>query len=162
MERPIARRELFSAAATSLLGLAAACGPAGARTEVVETAEGKVLQWERDELLVLVSGVQDRYRPGESIQPKILLNNQTERTGTYRLRVRLTGAGQQVVLEAPVISLQVKPFDAAEARPELRLAPDFKPGDYTLVIELPPWSIEGRATGGGALSAPVRIETPRG
>jgi hypothetical protein len=152
------RRRFFGATASSLLGLLAACGPGTGRTEVVKTAEGKVLQWERDELLVLVSGLQDSYRRGEEIRLKVILNNQTATFGLYRLRTKLAGRGQQVVVEAPLANLQVKPFDAGEIERVLSLTPSLEPGDYTIIVELPPWSLEGRTIGGGALSAPVRLE----
>jgi hypothetical protein len=34
---------------------------------------------------------------------------------------------------------------------------DPPPGDYTLSVELPPWSFEGRQTGGGTLNTPITI-----
>ena len=154
---PHPRRRFFRAAASGLLGLATACGPSTGQTEVLSTPEGKVLQWERDDLLVLVSGLQDSYHLGEAIHLKVILNNQTTRFGLYRLRTKLAGRGQQVVAEAPVASLQVKPFDATEVERVLSLEPSLTPGDYTLIVELPPWSLEGRTTGGGSLSAPLRL-----
>lgn len=155
---PNPRREFFTAVASGLAGLAAACAPSGGRTEVVQTPEGKVLQWEHDDLLVLVSGLQAAYRPGDQIRFTALLNNQSSRSGLYRLRTKLTGPGQQVVLEAPLASLQVKPLEAGEIERVLRLDPSLAPGDYTLVLELPAWSLDGRPTGGGSLSAPLRVE----
>ena len=152
------RRHFFRAAASGLLGQATACGPGVGRTEVLSTPEGKVLQWERDDLLVLVSGLQDSYHLGEAIHLKVILNNQTTRLGLYRLRTKLAGRGQQIVVEAPVASLQVKPFDATEVERVLSLEPSLTPGDYTLIVELPPWSLEGRTTGGGSLSAPLRLD----
>src|SRR4051794_20783208 len=95
MDEPIRRRELFGAAASGLAGLAAACGPSGGRTEIVQTPDRKVLQWERDDLLVLVSGLRDSYRLGQEIRFKVLLNNQTPKFGLYRLRTKLAGRGQQ-------------------------------------------------------------------
>ena len=151
------RRELFSAAASGLMGFAAACNPAGARTQVVETPEGRVLQWERDDLLVLVSGLRDSYRQGEEIRLTVLLNNQTGRFGLYKVRTKLAGRGQQVVVEAPVASVQVKPYDATPLERVLHLTPTIVPGDYALIVELPPWSLEGRVTGGGSLSAALQL-----
>ena len=153
----LARRELFGAAASGLMGIAAACNPAGARTQVVETPEGRVLQWERDELLVLVSGLRESYGRGDEIRFKVLLNNQTPRFGLYRLRTKLAGRGQQIVAEAPVANVQVKPFDATEVERVLTLTPSTTPGEYSLVVELPPWSLEGRVVGGGSLSAQVTL-----
>lgn len=157
MNEPIARRELLSAAASGLAGLAAACGPDGGRTVVVSTPEGKVLQWERDDLLVLVSGLQESYRQSEQITLKVILNNQATGPGVYRLRTKLAGRGQQVVAEAAVMSVQVRAFDAAEVQAALSLPARLEPGEYNLIVELPPWSIEGRTLGGGALSAAVRV-----
>jgi hypothetical protein len=159
LREPIARRELFGAAASGLAGLvSAACGADNGRTQVVETPDGKVLQWERDDLLMLVSGLQESYRLGEEIRLKVILNNQTARFGLFRLRTRLAGRGQQVVAEAPVSSIQVKPFDATEVERVLPLTPSIGAGSYTLLLELPPWSLEGRTTGGGTLSVTLKIE----
>jgi hypothetical protein len=154
----IPRRELFSAATSGMLGFLSACGPAGSRTEVLQTPEGKVFQWERDDLLVLVSGLQDRYQVGQEIRLKVLLNNQSNKFGQFRLRTKLAGRGEQVVVEAPVASIQVKPLDAAETERVLPLTSAITPGEYTVVVELPPWNLEGRTTGGGSLSAAVRVE----
>lgn len=156
-EPRVARRELFGAAVSGLAGLAAACSGAGGRTEAVDTPEGKVYQWERDDLLVLVSGLRDSYQAGEELRFKVLLNNQTNRFGLFRVRTKLAGRGQQVVAEAPVASVQVKPFDATEVERTLGPTSALTPGDYSLVVELPPWSLEGRTLGGGALSAPVTL-----
>ena len=152
------RRQLFVATASSIAGFAAGCGLGGGRTEVVDTPEGRVLQWERDDLLVLVSGLAEGYRPGDQVQLKLILNNQTSRFGLYRVRTKLVGRAQQVVTEAPVASLQVKPLDAAELERTLELPGNLDPGDYTLVIELPPWSLDGRTVGGGILTAGVRVQ----
>lgn len=152
------RRQLFAATASSIAGFAAGCGLSAGRTEVVDTLDGRVLQWERDDLLVLVSGLAEGYRPGDQVQLKLILNNQTSRFGLYRLRTKLVGRAQQVVTEAPVASLQVKPLDAAELERTLELPANLDPGDYTLVIELPPWSLDGRAVGGGSLTAGLRVQ----
>jgi hypothetical protein len=157
-EDALPRRRFFGLAASGLLGAISACGPGGGRTEVVKTPDGKVLQWERDDLLVLVSGLQDSYRRGDEIRLTVILNNQTTKLGSYRLRTKLAGRGQQVVAEAPVANLDVKPYDASEVERVLAPTASLEPGDYTLIVELPPWSIEGRSTGGGSLSAPLRLE----
>ena len=153
----VPRRELFSTAASSVLGLVAACGPAPSRTTVVSTPEGKVLQWEGDDLLVLVSGLQDAYGPGDAIRLKVMLNNQTNQAGLYRVRTKLVGRGDQALADVPVANVQVKPYDATEIERTISLPSSVAPGDYTLVLELPPWSLAGRTTGGGSLSAPVRV-----
>jgi hypothetical protein len=74
------------------------------------------------------------------------------------VRTKLVGRAQQVVTEAPVASLQVKPLDAAELERTLELPGNLDPGDYTLVIELPPWSLDGQTVGGGSLTAGLRVE----
>jgi hypothetical protein len=124
----------------------------------VETPEGKVLQWERDDLLVLVSDLRHRYRRGEEIRLKVLLNNQARRIGQYRLRTRLAGRGDQVVAEVPVASLQVQPFDAGEVQLALPLDDAVPAGEYILILELPPWTLEGQRVGGGALSVALTID----
>src|SRR6266516_1401815 len=101
-----------------------------ARTEVVRTPDGKVLQWQGDDLLVLVSGLRDRYRLGQEIRLKVMLNNQTPKLGRYLLRAKLVGRRQQVVAETPLASLQVQPFDAGEVERVLSAAPPLEPGDY--------------------------------
>lgn len=158
MNDPIGRRELIGAAGSALAGLLSGCGPSW-RTEVVQTPEGKVLKWERDDLLVLVSGLQERYRLGGAIQLKVMLNNQSGKLGQYRVRTKLAGRGDQVVVEAPVATLGVKAFDAGEVERSLALGDTVSPGDYTLVVELPPWSLEGKVSGSGAtIGAPVHID----
>jgi hypothetical protein len=156
--RPVGRRELFSTAASGLLGFVAACGPGNGRTEITRTADGRILQWQRDDLLVLVSGLQESYRLGQELRLSVMLNNQASRSGSYRVRTRLIGRGQQVVAETPVATLQVEPLDAAEIERSIELTPAVGSGDFTLSIELPPWSLDGRTVGGGALSAPLRID----
>jgi hypothetical protein len=157
-DRPLGRRALFSAAVSGLAGALAACGVARDETRVVETPEGKVLQWERDDLLVLVSGLRERYRRGEEVRLTVLLNNQAGRTGQYRIRTKLAGRGEQVVVEAPVASLQVRPFDAGEVQRVLPLGSTVAAGEYTLIVELPPWTLEGQRVGGGALSAALTVD----
>ena len=156
--RPVGRRELFTAAASGLAALMTAGGPTAARTEVVRTPNGKVLQWQSDDLLVLVSGLRDRYRLGQEIRLKVMLNNQTPKVGQFRLRTRLVGRRQQVVAESAPAGLQVQPFDAGEVECVLSAAGPLEPGGYTLIVELPPWSLEGRTVGGGSLSAPLQLE----
>jgi hypothetical protein len=155
--QPLRRRELFGVAASSFAALVNACRPAAGRTEVVRTPEGKVHQWQSDDLLVLVSGLQESYRLGQEVRLKVMLNNQTAKLGQYRLRTKLVGRRQQVVAEAPVADMQVQPFNAGEVERVLSAVPPLEPGDYTLIVELPPWSLEGRTTGGGALSAPLQL-----
>ena len=158
MERPISRRAWLTALASGTGVLAAACA-SGATTTEIDTPEGKVLQWQGDDLLVLVSGVQPRYRIGETIRANLLVNNQSTRVAQVRLRTQLLGRGDQVVDQAEVAILNVGPEDAASTRRELPLGTNLPPGDYTFAVELPPWKLDGRETGQGAsIRTPVRID----
>ena len=138
------------------MSVAAACGGSG--TTVLQTPEGPVLQLEKDEFLVLVSGFQPLYRPGDRIAVHVLINNQSRRFATARIRTRLLGRGQQAILEAEVLSINVRPMDATSVERSLALPTNIGTGEYTLSIELPPWSFEGRQTGGGSLNTSLRIE----
>ena len=138
------------------MSVAAACGSSG--TTVLQTPEGPVLQLEKDEFLVLVSGFQQLYRPGDRITVQVLINNQSRRFATARIRTRLLGRGQQAILEAEVLSVNVRPMDATSAERSLALPTNIGTGEYTLSIELPPWSFEGRQAGGGSLNTTLRIE----
>jgi hypothetical protein len=63
----VGRRALFGLVMSGLTTAAAACGPSGAPTTVVNTPEGRVLQWEREGMTVLVSGIRDEYNAGEPL-----------------------------------------------------------------------------------------------
>ena len=142
--------------ATGLVSLASGCNERG--SSVIQTPEGKVLQLERDDFLVLVSGFQDTYQPGDRLFIKVIVNNQSSRFATARIRTRLSGRGQQALVEAEVASTSIRPMDAATVERGLLLPRDLAPGDYTLTVELPPWSFEGRQTGGGALNTPIKVQ----
>ena len=124
---------------------------------VIQTPEGPVLQLEKDDFLILVSGFKDTYRPGERVDLKILLNNQSQRYAQARIRTRLLGRGQQPVVEAEVIAVNVRPTDATAVDRALQIPTTVAPGDYTLQVELPPWSFEGRQAGGGQLNTTVQV-----
>jgi len=124
---------------------------------VIQTAEGVVLRLEKDDFLILVSGFKDSYRPGERIDLKVLLNNQSQRFAQARIRMRLIGRGQQPVVEAEVVSVNVRPTDATAVDRALQLPTNVAPGEYTLQVELPPWSFEGRQAGGGQLNRTVQV-----
>jgi len=149
------RREAFGILASGLMTVASACGGQG--TTVIQTPEGPVLQLERDDFLVLVSDFQDSYHPGERVAVKVILNNQSARFASARVRMRLLGRGQQAVAEADVASVNVKPDEAAMLERSLVVPQDLQPGEYTLSVELPPWSFEGRQTGGGALTTSIQV-----
>jgi hypothetical protein len=153
--RRVGRRAALGIWASGLTGLTSACTERGV-TEI-NSPEGKILQLQKDDFLVLVSDFAAQYQPGDRITVKILLNNQSTRYATARVRTRLLGRGQQAVVEAEVVSLNVKPLDAATTERSLLIPRDLPPGDYTLQVELPAWSFEGRLAGGGALNTTVKI-----
>jgi hypothetical protein len=139
--------------------LAAAC--TGSGTEVLDTPEGRVLQYEGDNLLVLVSGLEPKYSPGGEIHLNLMVNNQSEGFVQVRLRTKLLGRGDQPVVQPDPVALSVKSDDAASADQVLQLGTDLVPGDYTLAVEVPPWKLDGREFGRGAtLRAPVRLASP--
>ena len=153
--RRVDRRAALGIWASGLMGITSACAERGV-TEI-DSPEGKVLQLQKDDFLVLVSDFAAQYQPGDRLTVKILLNNQSSRYVTARVRTRLLGRGQQAVVEAEVVSLNVKPLDAAVTERSLLIPRDLSPGDYTLQVELPAWSFEGRQAGGGTLNATVKI-----
>jgi DNA-directed RNA polymerase subunit K/omega len=153
--RRVDRRAALGIWASGLMGLTSACAERGV-TEI-NSSDGKILQLEKDDFLVLVSDFAGQYQPGDRLTVKVLLNNQSTRYATARVRTRLLGRGQQAVVEAEAVSLNVKPLDAAVTERSMLIPRDLAPGDYTLQVELPAWSFEGRQTGGGTLSTSVKI-----
>jgi hypothetical protein len=69
------RRAALGIWASGLMGLTSACTDRGLAE--INTPEGKVLQLEKDDFLVLVSDFAPSYRPGERITLKVLINNQS-------------------------------------------------------------------------------------
>lgn len=139
--------------------LVASCSSPGA--EVLDTPDGRVLQYEGDDLLVLVSGSQPSYHVGDTMQLNLLVNNQSTGFVQVRLRTKLLGRGDQPVVQEDPLSLDVKSDDASSADQSVFLPPDLLPGDYTLSVEVPPWKLDGREFGRGAtLRAPVKLEAP--
>jgi hypothetical protein len=153
--RRLDRRAAFGLWASGLASIASACGTPGV-TEV-DTPEGKVLQLEKDDFLILVSGFTQTYRPGDHLDVHVIVNNQSTRFATTRIRTKLAGRGQQVVAEAEVATISIKPSDATSTDRSILIPTDLQPGDYTLQVELPFWSFEGRQTGGATLSTGVKI-----
>ncbi|MBI4582296.1 MAG: hypothetical protein HY718_21560 [Planctomycetes bacterium] len=154
------RREFFSLAVSSLASLAAACGaPPNGDMQVIDRPEGRVVHWEKDDLVVLVSGAEARYAPGQTIKLNIVVNNQGGKLVQARVRTKLLGRGMQSVVEAPVTTLSVAPEAAGTMDRELAVPSDLTPGEYTLQIELPPWTVgeTNRTTGGGRLALPIRV-----
>jgi hypothetical protein len=155
--RVVSRRAWLAGLVSGAGLLAAACGSPGA--QVLDTPEGRVLQYEGDNLLVLVSGSQPNYHVGESMRLTLMVNNQSTGYVQVRLRTKLLGRGDQPVVQADPALLSVRSDDASSVDQDLPLPPDLLPGDYTLSIEIPPWKLDGRDFGPGAtLTAPVRVD----
>jgi hypothetical protein len=153
--RRVNRRAALGIWTSGLMGLTSACSDKD--VTVIDSPDGKILQLEKDDLLVLVSDFATQYRPGDKITLKVLINNQSTRYATARVRTKLLGRGQQPVVEAEVVSINIKPMDASRVDRELQIPTDLSPGEYTLQVELPAWSFEGRQTGGGSLTTAVKI-----
>ena len=154
---PVSRRAWFASLVSGAGLLVAACSTPG--TSVVDTPEGRVLQYEGDDLLVLVSGVQPTYQIGDSIHLTLLVNNQSAGYVQVRLRTKLLGRADQPVVQADPVLIAVKSDDAGTVDQDLPLARDLLPGDYTLSVEVPPWKLDGRDFGrGGTLRAPVHLD----
>src|SRR5437868_14278922 len=100
--RRLDRRAAFGLWASGLASLASACGTPGVNE--VDTPDGKVLQLEKDDFLILVSGFVPAYHPGDHIDVHVIVNNQSNRFAMTRIRTKLVGRGQQVVAEAEVAS----------------------------------------------------------
>jgi hypothetical protein len=153
--RRVGRRAAIGIWASGLTGLTSACTDRA--VSEIDTPDGKILQLQKDDLLVLVSDFASQYQPGDRITLKVLINNQSSRFAQARVRTRLLGRGQQAVVEAEVVSVNIRPLDATPVDRELLIPTNLPPGDYTLQVELPAWSFEGRQTGGGTLSTAVKI-----
>jgi hypothetical protein len=153
----VSRRAWFASLVSGAGLLVAACGSPGA--SVLDTPEGRVMQYEGDDLLVLVSGLQPTYQVGDSLHLTLLVNNQSAGYVQVRLRTKLLGRGDQPVVQADPALLSVKSDDANSVDQDLALPRDLQPGDYTLSVEVPPWKLDGRDFGRGAtMRAPVRLE----
>jgi len=124
----------------------AAC-TTGPTVQETTTPEGKILQWESDDLLVIVSGIQPSYRRGDTIKVNLLVNNQSANTAQVRLRTRLLARGDQAVAEAEVAGLTVEGDDASNVDREIPVARSLPTGEYTLSVEVPPWKVDGREVG---------------
>ena len=137
--------------------LAAACSSGG--SQVLDTPEGRILQYEGDDLLVLVSGAQPSYKLGDTMHLNLMVNNQSAGFVQVKLRTKLLGRGEQPVVQPDPVSLEVKSDDASSVDQDVLLPRDLLTGDYTLSIEVPPWKLDGRDVGVGAtLQVPVRLD----
>jgi hypothetical protein len=156
-DQPVSRRALFAALVSGAGIVAAACS-SRATTEL-EGPEGRILQWEGDDFLILVSGFQASYHLGETLHVNVLVNNQSTNTAEVRVRTKILGRGDQPVVQAEPVVLEAKPEEAPNVDQALPLGRDLVPGDYTLSVEVPPWKVQGRDVGSGAtLKAAIRIE----
>jgi hypothetical protein len=152
---------VVAALLSSAGAFAAACGTGSPGATVLDTPEGRVLQYEGDDLLVLVSGAQPSYHIGESIHLNLIVNNQSDKSADVRLRTKLLGRGDQPVVQLEPALLSIRPDDAGSVDQDLPLGTNLVPGDYTLSVEVPPWKLEGRDFGRGAtLRAPVHVDPP--
>jgi hypothetical protein len=157
----VSRRVALAALASGVGIFAAACSSSGA--QVLDTPEGRILQWEGDDLLVLVSGAQPEYHIGDQMHLNLMVNNQSSGFVQVKLRTKLLGRGDQPVVQPDPVMLEVKSDDASSVDQDVLLTPDLVPGDYTLSVEVPPWKLDGREFGsGGTLRAPVHLDAPAG
>jgi hypothetical protein len=154
----VSRRAWLSALAGGVGMVAVACQPGGTSTEL-NTPEGRVIQWEGDNMLILVTGLQPQYEVGDVIRLNVLLNNQGNRPVDARVRTKLLGLGDQPVAQLEPVQLTVNTKDASSVDQVLPTGRDLPPGDYYAVsVEVPPWVVDGRETGSGArLRAPIKI-----
>jgi len=155
-DRPVSRRAWFAAMVSGVGLLAAAC-TAGS-SQVLDTPEGRILQYEGDDLLILVSGLQPSYQLGDTVHLNLLVNNQSAGFVQIKLRTKLLGRADQPVVQPDPVSMDVKSDDANSVDQSFILPRDLLPGDYALSVEVPPWKLDGREFGVGAtLRAPVRL-----
>ena len=160
-DRAVSRRAWLAALVSGAGIVAAACTSPG--SSVLDTPEGRVLQYEGDDVLVLISGLQPSYRLGDAVHLNVLVNNQSASFIQVRLRAKILGRGDQPVVQADPALLEVKSDDASSVDENLPLGTDLQPGDYTVSVEVPPWKRDGRDFGRGAtLQAGVRLEAAQG
>jgi hypothetical protein len=156
-DRPLSRRAWFAAIASGAGLLAAACSAGG--SQVLDTPDGQVLQYEGDDVLILVSGLQKSYQVGDQMHLNLMVNNQSAGFVQIKLRPKVLGRGDQPVVQPEPVMLEVKSDDASSSDQSIELPRDLLPGDYTFSVEVPPWKLDGRETGVGAtLRAPVRLD----
>jgi hypothetical protein len=156
-DQRVSRRMWFAAMVSGAGLLAAACAPGG--SQVLDTPEGRIVQYEGDDLLILVSGLQPSYHLGDEMHLNLMVNNQSAGFVQIKLRTKLLGRADQPVVQPDPINLDVKSDDASSADQSFILPRDLLAGDYTLSVEVPPWKLDGREVGVGAtLRAPVHLD----
>lgn len=154
--RILSRRAWLASLVSGAGLIAAACSTPS--SQVLDTPEGRILQYQGDDLLVLVSGVQPTYQIGDTVQLTLMVNNQSAGYVQVRLRTKLLGRGDQPVVQLEPAVLAVKSDDASSVDQSLTLPRDLTPGDYTLSVDVPPWKLDGKDVGGGGtLRTPVRL-----
>jgi hypothetical protein len=155
----MSRRAWLAALVSGAGLLAAACSAGG--SQVLDTPEGRVLQYEGDDVLILVSGLAPSYQLGDTVNLNLMVNNQSDGYMEVKLRTKLLGRGDQPVVQPDPILLDVNHQDASNQDQSFIIPRDLLPGDYTLSVEVPPWKLDGREVGVGAtLQAPVRLDPP--
>jgi hypothetical protein len=118
-----------------------------------------VLQYEGDDVLILVSGLQPSYRLGDQMNLNLMVDNEGTGFVQIKLRTKVLGRGDQPVVQPEPVSLEVKSDDASSSDQSFLLPPDLLPGDYNLSVEVPPWMVDARQFGVGAtLRAPFRLD----
>ncbi len=158
---PVSRRAWLAALVSGAGLLAAACRSSG--SQVLDTPEGRILQYEGDDVLILVSGLQPRYQLGDTVNLNLMVNNQSDGYMEIKLRTKLLGRADQPVVQPDPVMLDVDHDDASNQDQSFVLPRDLLPGDYTLSVEVPPWTIDRRQVGVGAtLQAPVRLDPASG
>ena len=87
-------------------------------------------------------------------------SNDVARTAGHRsayVREHFPDAPEEVIGRTG--ALMAKSDDAASTNQDVVLPRDLLPGDYTLVVEVPPWKLDGKDFGhGGTMRAPLRLD----